>query len=182
MNRLKLRILKMFNKIMYPNFDIDNTTIPQITIFKIGILQKIIGFNRKVPWPVHPTSYISAPEKISYNDRAPGLSRYCHIDGRNGIIFGKNVWIGPQVKIISMNHDVNDYSQYVKEEPIEIGDNCWIGASAIILPGVKLGNHTIVAAGAVVSKSFPEGDQILAGVPAKIIKKLSPYKGKQKDV
>ena len=62
------------------------------------------------------------------------------------ISFGKNIWVGPSVKIISMNHDVNNYSKYVKSKSIIIGDNCWIGAGAIILPGVSLGDHIIVAA------------------------------------
>jgi len=57
---------------------------------------------------------------------------------------------------------------------VTIGDYCWIGMNATILPNVILGNHTIVAAGAVVTRSFPEGYCILAGNPARIIKQLDP--------
>ena len=74
-----------------------------------------------------------------------------------------------------MNHDVNNYSKYVKSKSIIIGDNCWIGAGAIILPGVSLGDHIIVAAGSVVTKSFEDNDQIIGGNPAQFIKKLSKY-------
>lgn len=102
----------------------------------------------------------------------------CHIDGRNGIIFGRNVWIGPRVSVISMNHDPNDYHSYIDNGPIVIGDNCWLGANSVILPDVKLGEHTVVAAGAVVTKSFKEGNQVLAGVPACVVKKLDEYKVK----
>jgi len=51
-----------------------------------------------------------------------------------------------------------------------IGKRCWIGANATILPGVKLGDGVIVAAGSVVNKSFPSGS-VIAGVPAKLIKR-----------
>ena len=53
--------------------------------------------------------------------------------------------------------------------PIRIGNKCWIGANAIVLPGVSLGDHVIVGAGAIVTKSFPSNCTI-AGVPARIIK------------
>ena len=56
-------------------------------------------------------------------------------------------------------------------KPVTIGDNCWIGGSATIVPGVTLGNNVVVAAGAVVTKSF--GDNVvIGGNPAKIIKEL----------
>lgn len=145
-------------------------------VFKCFIIQKLLRINGKVNWPVHPTSKISAPDLILRGSRTPGLAQGCHIDGRNGIIFGENVWVGPHVKIISMNHDTCSYNGYIKTSPIKIGDNCWIGAGAIILPAVELGDHTIVGAGAVVTKSFPGTDQIIAGNPAKIVKKLLPYR------
>lgn len=182
MNRLLKKglviLLTKINQIMYPNYDVVNSVHNQLVIFKVGFFQKILGFNRNVPWPVHWTSKIVAPNKITPGTRTPGLSKNCHIDGRNKIIFGRNVWIGPDVKIISMNHDVINYNHYVKTNSIKIGDNTWIGAGAIILPGVELGEHTVIAAGAVVTKSFKEGNQVIAGNPAKVIKKLSEYEAK----
>ena len=55
------------------------------------------------------------------------------------------------------------------------GDNCWLGANVVILPGVELGNHVVVAAGTVVTKSFLQDDILLAGVPAKVTKELDAY-------
>lgn len=144
---------------------------------KAVFFQKILRINGHVPWPVHVSSTIKVPEKIVRGSRCPGLSARCHIDGRNGIIFGSNVWIGPNVAIISMNHNVDDYYRYEEAPPIRIGENCWIGAHAIVLPGVELGPHTVVAAGAVITRSFPEGNQLLAGVPATVVRKLAPYLG-----
>ncbi len=172
---LILKIISNINRMLYPNYDVSMHS--PLTILKLGFFQKILGFNRNVPWPVHWSSVVASCEKIKPGSRTPGLSVGCYIDGRNGIEFEENVWIGPYVKIISMNHDSNDYYKYIKTKPIKIGKNCWIGAGAIILPEVELGEHTVVAAGAVVTKSFTEGDQIIGGNPAKIIKKLSIYKG-----
>ncbi|MGY2575690.1 acyltransferase [Vibrio sp. C8] len=128
--------------------------------------------NSHVPWPVHPTSQIKAVQKIVRGSRTPGLGLNCYIDARNGIILGDNVLIGPKVSIISMNHDISDFENYVIGKPIIIGNDCWLGAGCIILPEVILGPKTIVGAGTVVTKSFPEGEQLLVGNPARIVKKI----------
>jgi acetyltransferase-like isoleucine patch superfamily enzyme len=145
-------------------------------VLRSYLIQKIFRINSHVPWPVHPTSKIIAPEKIERGTRTPGLAVGCHIDGRNGIIFGKNVWIGPHVCIISQNHDTTDYRRFIKQPGIVIGDDCWIGAGAIILPGVHLARHTVVGAGAVVTKSTSDENCLIAGNPAKVTKKIGRYK------
>lgn len=173
----KLRLyLYHFFLLVWPSYMKGGNHQSFIIVLKHLIIQKVFRINSHVNWPVHISSKITAPERIIRGTRTPGLSFGCHIDGRNGIIFGRNVWVGPNVKIISMNHDPCDYNQYIKSPPVRIGDNCWIGSGAIILPSVVLGNHTIVGAGAVVTKSFQGEDQIVAGNPAKLIKKISPYK------
>ncbi|MEM5469864.1 MAG: acyltransferase [Sulfitobacter sp.] len=149
--------------------------LPLSLLIRCAFHQKILMNNRQVRWPVHWTSKITSPHKIHRGSRYPGLSMGCHIDGRNGIRFGNNVWIGPKCTIISMNHNVQDFENFIQEGPIVIGDNSWLGANATILPNVNLGEHTIVAAGAVVTKSFLQGNIVLAGIPAKIVKHLPPY-------
>ena len=138
--------------------------------------QKILRINGRVPWPVHRTTKVKGVGKIVSGTRCPGLSPGCYIDGRNGIEIGDNTWIGPHVCLISMNHDTLDYNKYIKGEPIKIGRNCWIGAGAKILPHVEVGNHVVVAAGAVITKSFKEDNIVLAGVPARVVKSLDAYK------
>lgn len=170
------RFLKRLARLMFgPAFGAE--TLGIITCLKAVIRQKILRINGHVPWPVHPSTHIKTPRKIVRGTRFPGLSAGCHIDGRNGIEFGRNVWVGPMVGIISMNHDALDFQCYETATPIRIGDNSWLGIRSVILPGVELGPHTIVAAGAVVSQSFPEGDQIIGGVPARVIRKIRPYNG-----
>lgn len=148
---------------------------PARLLLKQVIVQKVFRINGHVPWPVHWSSQVKCPKNIQRGTRCPGLAMCCYIDGRNGIIIGKNVWIGPKVSIISMNHDPSYYDQYLTAESIKIGDNCWLGTSVIVLPGVRLGNHVVCAAGAVITESFQEDNILLAGVPAKIVKKLQTY-------
>lgn len=164
-------------KAMWPSFYRQGSPFSFKLLFKAFIIQKILRFNHDVHWPVHWSSTILDPHKIDPGTRCPGLSFGCHIDGRNGIVFGRNVWVGPKVSIISQNHNLNNYDIWDKSKPIAIGDNCWLGSNVTILPGVELGDHTIVAAGAVVSKSFRQGNVIIGGVPAKVIKQLDSYDG-----
>ncbi|MFI5196967.1 MAG: acyltransferase, partial [Chitinophagales bacterium] len=81
--------------------------------------------------------------------------------------------IGPNVGIISSNHDLVNNDAHLAASPIEIGRFCWMGMGSVILPGVKLADFTIVGAGAIVTKSFPQGYCVLAGNPARIIKYLN---------
>lgn len=90
------------------------------------------------------------------------------------VTIGDNCWIAPNVGIYTAEHPLERSKREAGIEmarPIKIGDGCWIGGSAVINPGVTLGNNVVVASGAVVTKSF--GDNVvLAGVPARVIKAL----------
>ncbi len=145
-------------------------------LYTYAFRQKILGYNRSVPWPVHFTSQIKCPEKIQRGNKYPGYGSGCYIDGRCGIIFEENVITAPKISIISQNHDIEDFNKYTENKPIRIRKNSWIASGSIILAGVELGEHTIVAAGAIVTKSFPEGNQLIGGNPAKVIKKLDKYR------
>jgi acetyltransferase-like isoleucine patch superfamily enzyme len=93
-----------------------------------------------------------------------------YIDEKD-VHIGKDVAIGPGVKIITNKHSTFDIWTYDDREPVYIGDRCWIGANAVILPGVCLGEGTVVGAGAIVTKSFPYGHCVIAGNPAKKIRR-----------
>lgn len=92
------------------------------------------------------------------------------ITGRGRLIVGEHVMMGYDCMIITQNHKYNKegYDGY-EEKTVEIGKYCWIGHRVTILPGVKLGKHSIIAAGAVVTKSVPDYS-IVGGNPAKLIK------------
>src|SRR5437899_1008932 len=96
------------------------------------------------------------------------ISRGCCLDGRGGLRIGDNVSISPEVCLLTAQHDKND--PYFSEEfgPIEIEDYAWLGSTALVLPGVKIGRGAVVAAGAVVTKDVAPY-QIVGGVPARFL-------------
>jgi len=103
-----------------------------------------------------------------------GVNHYCFIGVRGNITIGNNVIFGPRVNIFSENHIFNRLDIPIKNQGIEkkdtiIGNDVWIGASVSIMPGVKIGNGCVIAAGSVVTKDIPDFS-VIAGVPAKIIK------------
>ncbi|PEC21096.1 acyltransferase [Bacillus cereus] len=92
------------------------------------------------------------------------------------IQIGNNTKIGPLTNIIDNDfHQIEPHRSVVCED-ILIGDNVWIGRQCIILPGVKIGNNSVIASGSVVTKDIPN-NVLVAGVPAKIIKQLNIIDG-----
>lgn len=174
--KTKQFLKKIFFKKLY---ETQQTSMP--ISFKILFFQKILGFNRKAYWPMHFTSFAAPIENISIGlNTAPGLSRGCYINAIGKVKIGDYTFIGPNVGIISANHDIYNLKKHIKSE-ISIGNYCWIGMNSTILPNIKLGDFTIVGAGSVVTKSFENGYCIIAGNPAKIIRNLDkdkcvPYK------
>lgn len=103
-----------------------------------------------------------------------GIAANAFIAMRGRVEIGSNTIFGPNVSIHAENHNFEDCSRPIKlqgdtRKGIKIGEDCWIGSKAVILDGVNIGNHSIVAAGAVVTKDVPDY-AIVGGVPAKIIK------------
>lgn len=140
--------------------------------------QKILRKNGSVKWPVYRTSRVLHHKKIKTGNRtAPGMNGGCYIQAKNGIEIGHNLRLGPNVGLISANHDPNDYDQWVKSKPIRIGDNVWIGMGAVVLPGVQIGDNVIIAANSVVTKDIPS-NVIAGGTPCKVLKTKPPYEGK----
>ena len=160
-----------FAKFLYETKD----TQTPITL-RIWFMQKVLGFNRKVYWPVHFTSIIGNYQNIYAGiDTSPGYSPGCYIQGGGKVYIGDYTQIAPNVGIISSNHDLYDSRKKVVGD-VHIGRYCWIGMNAMILPRVTLGDFTIVAAGAIVTKSFPQGHCVIGGNPARIIKILEKEK------
>ncbi len=89
------------------------------------------------------------------------------------VCIGSHVNLAQGIVVTALNHQFTDKNRRIDEQgittkPVVIGDDVWIGANAVILPGVTIGQHCVVAAGAVVTKDVPD-NVIVAGVPAKII-------------
>lgn len=94
--------------------------------------------------------------------------------GQGGVVIGADCLLGPDVTILSENHEFGSTNLPIKSQgnvrnAVQIGDDCWVGAGATILAGVTIGHGSVIAAGAVVTKSF-EPYSIVGGVPAKLIR------------
>lgn len=135
--------------------------------------QKVMGFNRYVPWPVSPRVAVGDYSNIEFDvDDLNNFQTFgTYFQAANAKLkIGKGTWIAPNVGLITSNHNLRDLDDHLVGKDIILGENCWIGMNSIILPGVTLGDHTVVGAGAVVTKSFLEGNCLIAGNPAKLIK------------
>lgn len=100
----------------------------------------------------------------------------CCFDLSAPIILGNKVQLAYQVMLVTGGHDYGPHESRAgahRPQPITIGDGVWIGASAMILPGVTIGAGAVVAAGAVVSRDVLP-DTVVAGIPAKLIRTLAP--------
>jgi acetyltransferase-like isoleucine patch superfamily enzyme len=136
---------------------------------------RIWGRNRKIPFPVGKNTLLSNSHNLVFDNSSINVFQMsgCYFQCHNGrIIIGKDVEIAPNCGIITTNHDIYNPKNHVDGKDIMIGDNSWIGMNSVILPGITLGEHTVVGAGSVVTHSFPDGHVVIAGVPAKIIKKM----------
>jgi hypothetical protein len=142
-----------------------------------GILfQRILGFNRQIDWPVSPLHIVSTRSNIAFHP--DDINMFNEMSGKYfqnfaaSITIGKGTWIASNVGIITANHDPTDLTQHLPGKDVVIGEACWLGMNAVVLPGVRLGPHTIVGAGAVVTHSFPDGYCVIGGNPARLMRPL----------
>lgn len=148
------------------------------TILINFVVQKILRVSGRFRYLLHFTSCTSAAVGIElYGDginaeRCLALNGGILVQGANGVKIHRSVLIAPGAKIISGNHDFFDFRRpATHSKPILIMECCWIGANAVILPGVELLPGTIVGAGSVVVKSFNEPNITVCGNPARIVKR-----------
>ncbi len=115
---------------------------------------------------------ISIGEQVRIHD-------YCFIYAHDHLVIGENTMISPQVFITDFNHKFSSskYSRKLKSlggyesKRVTIGNNVWIGAQSVILPGVTIGDDVIIGAGSVVTKSIAP-KSLAVGNPARVIKKI----------
>ena len=103
-----------------------------------------------------------------------GIGEFGYLGGAGGLEIGNECIIGQYLSCHPENHNYQDTTisirhQGITRKGIKIGKNCWIGSKVTILDGVSIGNGCVIAAGSVVTKSFPD-NSIIGGIPAKILK------------
>ncbi len=101
------------------------------------------------------------------------INQCCTLYDMGGVYIADDVMIGPNVNIITTSHPLKPSQRraYIEGKPIAIEKNVWIATGATILGGVTLGENSVVAAGAIVTKDVPP-NSFVAGVPAKVIRSL----------
>jgi acetyltransferase-like isoleucine patch superfamily enzyme len=139
------------------------------------IIQRIFRINSEIPYSIHYTSRVSGADLIKIDNSVRlsfAVSGSCHIvAGHNAKLeIGRNTIFAYGVCIHTINHDLKNRNIFIAK-PVKIGENCWLGNSCTILPGVTLGDNVTVGANSVVTKSFPD-NVVIAGIPAKIIKNI----------
>lgn len=100
------------------------------------------------------------------------INSCCRFQDNGGIEIGDGTMIGPNVTIVTLNHDINPNTRKnATPKPVKVGKNVWIGADCTILPGVTIGNNTVIGAGSVVVKNIP-ADSVAVGNPAHVVKNI----------
>jgi maltose O-acetyltransferase len=150
---------------------------------RMQILRDILGKAPEEFWVESPF-YVEYGEMLEIGERT-FINRNCTIMDNHYVRIGAQTLIAPNVQILTAGHPVQvnercvypypdepDRMNFVNQAaPVTIGDNCWIGAGAIIVPGVTIGDRTTIGAGAVVTKDIPS-DCVAVGSPARVVKQL----------
>lgn len=120
---------------------------------------------------IYPYVVVHSPECVKVGANV-SIAEFVHMWGGGGITIGDDVMIASHAVITSQTHDTAVVTRRANlSAPVEIASNVWIGAGAVILPGVKIGRDAVVAAGAIVISDVP-ARTIVAGVPASILREL----------
>jgi acetyltransferase-like isoleucine patch superfamily enzyme len=146
-------------------------------LYDFFFMQKVLGFNRHVPWPVDFRSKIRGWKNIQKGIMCdPADSPGVYINAFGGLKLGDNVAIAPNTTIVTTNHDKYDHRKTSKTKGVQIGSNVWIGSHCVILPGTKIGDEVTVGAGCVISGEIPSKTTVVRGDDAiKIMPKKKDY-------
>ncbi|UII25725.1 sugar O-acetyltransferase [Fulvivirga maritima] len=136
-----------------------------------SIFGKLIGKTLDDSTTVYPPFYTNYGKNISLGKRV-FINHACSFLDLGEIVIEDEVMIGPRVNITSENHPVKPAERKALDPAkVTIKKNAWLGAGVTILPGITVGENSVVAAGAVVTKDVP-ANTVVAGVPAKVIKEI----------
>ena len=101
------------------------------------------------------------------------INRDCALDTRGGLTIGEHVSISAEAVVLTADHDRDQPGFPLRHRPVVIEDHVWIGMRALVLPGVRIGRGSVVAAGAVVTRDV-EPLTVVAGVPARVVGRRDP--------
>ncbi|TAJ15077.1 acyltransferase [Marinilabiliaceae bacterium JC017] len=178
-DRFDQNIFRWLVKFIYPQYKRPRTGYMKHykVLYQYFFMQKIMGFNRLVPWPVDFRSKILGWKHIEKGIICdPGDNPGIYINAFGGLKFGDNVELGPNITIVTTNHYKYDQRKISNTTGIKIGNNVWIGANCVILPGSIIGDEVTIGAGCVISGEVPSKSTVVRGDNSiKIIPKTKDY-------
>ncbi len=149
--------------------------LPRVLFFSEikAIILRIVGAKVGKRTTIYPGVWIFPGKRLTIGDDVD-LAFGVIITTNGGVVIGDRVLIGYRAQILSSNHIIPKNKEQIfgaghKFKPVTIHKDVWIGANAIILPGVSIGEGAVIAAGSVVTKDVPSFG-VVAGIPAKLIK------------
>lgn len=154
---------------METTVEINNTYHTQDEIRQL--FSKLTGKEIDDGFVLFPPFYTDFGKNITIG-RNVFINSGCRFQDQGGITVGDNTLIGHNAVITTLNHDfVPERRSDMYPAPVVIGSRVWMGANVTIVPGVTIGDNSVIAAGAVVTKNVPS-NVVVAGVPAKVIKSI----------
>ena len=148
-----------------------NSLPPEAMEERMALNREIFGSCGKNVWIVPPMKlavgkYISIGEGCYFNAGTTFIDDWKIEIGKN-CLFGPNVTLCTTGHPISPNHRMDGMYSF----PIKIGNTCWIGANVIVLPGITIGDHSVIGAGSVVTKDIP-ANVVAAGNPCRVLRQI----------
>jgi maltose O-acetyltransferase len=144
-----------------------NMTTPDSLEERFRLIKEIFSGEGNV-W-IEPPIYFCYGKNIEIGEDCY-INFNCNFVDDGKIIIGNKVMFGPGVTVATVGHPINPkYRGYMYSFPVKIENNCWIGAGAIICPGVTIGENSVIGAGSVVTKDIP-ANVIAVGNPCKVLR------------
>lgn len=169
------KLLAKQQQAMLPMYEY-NATLPTENAKRQQLLKKMLG-------KVGKDCYIEPPFHANFGGKHVIFGDYVYANFNltavddTYIYIGDHTMLGPNVTLASANHPILPELRekgYQYNLPVRIGKNCWLGAGVTVVPGVTIGDNTVVGAGAVVTKDLP-ANVVAVGVPARVIRQISDH-------
>ena len=136
-----------------------------------ALMSELIGKPVDPMFSMFPPFYTDCGKNITIGKRV-FINSDCKFQDQGGIVIGDDCLIGHNAVLVTLNHAyAPDKRRDMRPAPIVIGNNVWLGANVTVLPGITIGDNSVVAAGAVVTKDIPE-NTIAGGVPARAMRAI----------
>lgn len=136
---------------------------------RLAYYRKLLGapsLTLYFPFYAHPLDRLQIGQGVA-------ISAFVHIVANGGVSIGDNTIIASAVQITSSTHDyhIQPFRSQRTDAPVTIGRNVWIGAAAVVLPGITVGDDSVIGAGSVVTQDVPP-NTVVAGAPARVVRRL----------